>query len=197
MREVELKAVVDSMAARIANVERAGGRMVFRGRLEDCRYDTVERQLRVRDDVLRLRVYRDDHGARAELGWKGPTRYEDGYKVRDEVGARSPDADALRHILERLGFVLTREIDRDITQFELYGATVRFERYPRMDDLVEVEGDPDAIERAIAAIGLPREAFTSDRLFDFVRRWQERTGQSAALCDRELSGEHPYALEDA
>jgi predicted adenylyl cyclase CyaB len=197
MREVELKAVVDSMEARIANVERAGGRMVFRGRLEDCRYDTVERQLRVRDDVLRLRVYRDDHGARAELGWKGPTRYEDGYKVRDEVGARSPDADALRHILERLGFVLTREIDRDITQFELYGATVRFERYPRMDDLVEVEGDPDAIERAIAAIGLPREAFTSDRLFDFVRRWQERTGQSAALCDRELSGEHPYALEDA
>jgi predicted adenylyl cyclase CyaB len=197
MREVELKAVVDSMGARIANVERAGGRLVFRGRLEDCRYDTAERQLRARDDVLRLRVYRDDHGTRAELGWKGPTRYEDGYKVRDEVGARSPDADALRHILERLGFVITREIDRDISQYELHGATVRFERYPRMDDLVEVEGDPDAIERAIAAIGLAREAFTSDRLFDFVRRWQERTGQSAALCDRELSGEHPYALEDA
>ena len=32
---------------------------------------------------------------------------------------------------------------------------------------------------------------TSERLFDFVRRWQERTGESAALCDRELSGEHP------
>jgi predicted adenylyl cyclase CyaB len=197
MREVELKAVVDSMAARIANVERAGGRLVFRGRLEDCRYDTAERQLRARDDVLRLRVYRDDHGTRAELGWKGPTQYENGYKVRDEVGARSPDADALRHILERLGFVVTREIDRDITQYKLHGATVRFERYPRMDDLVEVEGDPDAIEGAIAAIGLPREAFTSERLFDFVRRWQERTGQSAALCDREITGEHPFALEDA
>jgi predicted adenylyl cyclase CyaB len=197
MREVELKAVVDSLPARIANVERAGGRLVFRGRLEDCRYDTVDRQLRLRDDVLRLRVYRDERGARAELGWKGPTRYEDGYKVRDEVGARSPDADALRHILERLGFLVTREIDREITQYELDGATVRFERYPRMDDLVEVEGDPTAIERAIAAIGLPREAFSSDRLFEFVRRWEERTGESAALCDRELSGEHPYALEDA
>lgn len=197
MREVELKAVVDSMAARTANVERAGGRLVFRGRLEDSRYDTVDRQLRVRDDVLRLRVYRDERGVRAELGWKGPTRYEDGYKVRDEVGAKSPDADALRHILERVGFVVTREIDRDITQYELAEATVRFERYPRMDDLVEVEGEPDAIERAIAAIGLPREAFTSERLFEFVRRWEQRTGQNAALCDRELSGEHPYALEDA
>ena len=197
MREVELKAVVDSMPARIANVERAGGRLTFRGRLEDCRYDTVDRQLRGRDDVLRLRVYRDDHNVRAELGWKGPTRYEDGYKVRDEVGARSPDADGLRYILEHMGFVITREIDREITQYELHGATVRFERYPRMDDLVEVEGEPDAIERAIGAIGLPREAFTSERLFDFVRRWQERTGESAALCDRELTGEHPYALEDA
>lgn len=197
MREVELKAVVDSIPARIANVERAGGRLVFRGRLEDCRYDTVDRQLRVRDDVLRLRVYRDERGARAELGWKGPTRYEDGYKVREEVGARSPDADALRHILERAGFVVTREIDREITQYELYGATVRFERYPRMDDLVEVEGEPDAIERAIEAIGLSREAFTSQRLFEFVSRWEQRTGQRAALCDRELSGEHPYALEDA
>jgi predicted adenylyl cyclase CyaB len=197
MREVELKAVVDSMPTCIANVERAGGRLVFRGRLEDCRYDTVDRQLRLRDDVLRLRVYRDERGVRAELGWKGPTRYEDGYKVRDEVGAKSPDADALRHILERVGFVITREIDREVTQYELDEATVRFERYPRMDDLVEVEGEPDAIERAIAAIGLPREVFTSDRLFQFVRRWEERTGQSAALSDRELSGEHPYAPEDA
>ena len=197
MREVELKAVVDSLPARMANVERAGGRLVFRGRLEDSRYDTIDRQLRLRDDVLRLRVYRDDQGARAELGWKGPTRYEEGYKVRDEVGARSPDADALRFILEHMGFVITREIDRDITQYELHGATVRFERYPRMDDLVEVEGEPGAIERAIETIGLPRGAFTSERLFEFVRRWQERTGESAALCDRELAGEQPYALEDA
>lgn len=197
MREVELKAVVDSMPARMANVERAGGRLVFRGRLEDCRYDTIDRQLRARDDVLRLRVYRDERSVHAELGWKGPTRYEEGYKVRDEYGARSPDADALRYILAHMGFIITREIDRDVSQYELGGATVRFERYPRMDDLVEVEGDPGAIERAIAAIGLPREAFTSDRLFDFVRRWQERTGESAALCERELRGEHPYALDDA
>lgn len=197
MREVELKAVVDSLAARVAKVERNGARLTFRGRLEDRRFDTADRQLRLRDEVLRLRVYRDERGARAELGWKGPTRYEDGYKVRDELGAGSPDADALRHILERVGFVVTREIDREIVQYELYGATVRFERYPRMDDLVEVEGDPDSIERAIDAIGLPRDAFTSERLFEFVRRWEERTGELAALCDRELAGERPYALEDA
>ena len=145
---------------------------MFRGRLEDSRYDTADHQLRMRDDVLRLRVYRDERGTRAELGWKGPTQFENGYKVRDEVAAASPDAAALHQILERLGFVITREIHREITQYELEGAVVRFEHYPRMDDLVEVEGAPNAIERAIAAIGLPRDAFTSERLFEFVRRWE-------------------------
>jgi predicted adenylyl cyclase CyaB len=197
MREVELKAVVDSLEERIANVARAGGRLTFRGRLEDRRFDTPDHAFRMRDEVLRLRVYRDERGARAELNWKGPTRYEDGYKVRDEIGAGSRDADALGRILERVGFVVTREIDRDIVQFELHGATVRFERYPRMDDLVEVEGDPEHIERAIEVIGLPREAFTSERLFEFVRRWEARTGEPAALCERELAGERPYALDDA
>ena len=197
MREVELKAVVDSFEERIMKVEGAGGRLTFRGRLEDRRFDTPDHAFRMRDELLRLRVYRDEQGARAELNWKGPTRYEDGYKVRDEVGADSPDGDALCQILERVGFIVTREIDRDIVQYELHGATVRFERYPRMDDLVEVEGDPDRIERAIGAIGLAREAFTSERLFEFVRRWEERTGEPAALCDRELAGERPYALDDA
>lgn len=197
MREVELKAVVDAMRARIVNVERAGGRLVFQGRLEDRRYDTSDRQLRGRDIVLRLRIYRDDRGVRAELGWKGPTQFVDGYKVREEIGARSHEADALHEILARLGFVVTREIDREIAQYELHEAVVRFERYPRMDDLVEVEGEPAAIERAIEVIGIPREAFTSERLFSFVRRWEARTGEKAALCDRELTGEQPYALEDA
>src|SRR5688500_674378 len=185
------------MAARVANVEHAGGRLVFQGRLEDCRYDAVDRQLSSRDDVLRLRVYRDERGARAELGWKGPTQYENGYKVRDEVGARSSDADALRHILDRLGYVIIRESDRDMSQDDVHGADVRFERDPRMCVLDEVEGDVAAIVRALAALGLPRHALPSERLFDFVRRWQERTGQRAPLCDRELGGEHPYALEDA
>jgi predicted adenylyl cyclase CyaB len=197
MREVELKAVVDSLEGRMANVERAGGRLTFRGRLEDRRFDTPDHAFRMRDEVLRLRVYRDGRSVRAELNWKGPTRYEDGYKVRDEIGAASPDGDALCQILERVGFVVTREIDREIVQYELQRATVRFERYPRMDDLVEVEGDPEDIERAIDVIGLPREAFTSERLFEFVRRWQERTGELAALCDRELAGDRPYALDDA
>jgi hypothetical protein len=69
---------------------------------------------------------------------------------------------------------------------------VRFEHYPRLDDLVEVEGTPEQIERAIVALGLPREGFTDERLPDFVRRFEARTGQRAALCESELRGERHY-----
>ena len=197
MREVELKSVVEEPDACRARLEAAGARLVYAGRLEDRRYDTGERALGQRDHVLRLRVYRDQAGGRATLDWKGPTSYEGGYKVREELSARTGDADALSAVLDRLGYVVTREIDREIAQYEVAGATVRFERYPRMDTLVEVEGAPDAIERAIVLLGLPRAGFTADRLPQFVARFQERTGERAALCDREVHGDYRFSAADA
>lgn len=197
MREVELKAVLDDWERRAACLTRAGARLTFAGRLEDRRYDTALRELARRDDVLRLRVYRDAAGSRAELGWKGPTGYEGGYKVRDELQCSADAADVLAAILARLGYQVTRAIDREIAQYDLHGTTVRFERYPRMDDLVEVEGAPEGIERAIVALGMERAAFSTERLPQFVMRWRQRTGQEPALCDDELAGRARYALEDA
>lgn len=188
MIEVELKSVVPDLAAARAAVERQGAKLVFAGRLEDRRYDTADRALARRDEVLRLRVYRDAAGASAALDWKGPTAVDGGYKRREELSTGIGEPDALIHVLERLGLQVTMEIDREIWQYELDEATVRFERYPRLDDLVEVEGPPDAIERTIAGLGLPRAGFTTERLTDFVRRYEERTGERAAVSDRELAG---------
>jgi adenylate cyclase class IV len=195
MREVELKAVLDSWRDRSIRLERAGATRIFFGRIEDRRFDTPERSLAARDIVLRLRVYRGSDGARAELEYKGATQYEDGYKVRDEVGSAVSDPEAVTHILSGLGYTITRAIDRDIEQWEVEGASVRFERYPRMDDLVEVEGAPETIERAIAALGISRNAYTAERLTDFAMRYEARTGERAALSDAELGAGAPAARE--
>jgi predicted adenylyl cyclase CyaB len=197
MREVELKAVVDDWSERRRRIEAAGARLTFAGRLEDRRFDTRARDLAARDEVLRLRVYRNDDREMAELGWKGPTSTDGGYKVREELQTATSDVRSMERILGALGYVITRAIDREIAQYDLAGTTIRFERYPRMDDLVEVEGAPEGIERAIAALGIPRSAFTAERLPKFVRRYQARTGETAALCDAELAGGAPYHLEDA
>lgn len=196
MREVELKGVVPDPAAAESALRAAGAVQTFAGRLEDRRYDTPDRALALKDHVLRLRVYRDG-AVRAALDWKGPTTYADGYKVREEHSVTLGDPEALALMLERLGYVVTREIDREITQYTLDGAVIRFERYPRMDVLAEVEGEPAAIERAILALGLPREGFTTGRLPDFVLAYEARTGDRAAICDRELDGDYRYSATDA
>jgi len=187
MREVELKAVLDSWSERRAKLVQGGASLAFAGRLEDRRYDTGDRSLLARDVVLRLRIYRDARGARTELELKGPTGYAGGYKVREEVGTTVSDPEAIESILSGLGYTVLRAIDREIEQFEVAGTMIRFERYPRMDDLVEVEGEPEAIERAIALLGIPRSAFTAERLPDFAARFESRTGQRAALCDADLT----------
>lgn len=197
MREVELKSVVAVPATLIAVLRAAGAELQFAGTLTDRRYDTPDRALASRDHVLRLREYRDGNGSRAMLDWKGTTGYDNGYKVREEISTDTADGEALATMLERLGYEVTREIDREIHQFSFHGAIVRVEEYPRMDVLVEVEGTPECIEAAIAATGLPREGFTSDRLPDFIRRFERRTLSRAAICRRELTGDYRYLAADA
>jgi len=197
VREVELKGILPDPEATVAALEQAGATLLYRGRLEDRRFDTPERSLALRDLVLRLRTYRTADRVEAHLDWKGPTQYVDGYKVRDEETTTLGDPAALAIMLEQLGFVVTREIDREIAQYRVAGAVVRIERYPRLDVLAEVEGEPAAIEAAIRLLGVPRAAFTTGRLPDFVRAFEARNGQRAALCDRELAGDYRYSASDA
>ncbi|HEX7547238.1 MAG TPA: CYTH domain-containing protein [Gemmatimonadaceae bacterium] len=192
MREVELKSVVPDPHRAVAALRAAGAVPVLEGRLCDSRYDTADHGLLTRDHVLRLRVFSGAEGSRASLDWKGPTTLFDGYKVREELSTSIGDPDAFARILDRLGYVVIREIQRNISQFGFCGAIARVERYPRMDALVEIEGEPAAIEAAIAGAGLPRAGFTPERLQDFVVRFEARTGRRAALCDRELAGDYRY-----
>ena len=138
-----------------------------------------------RDEVLRVRTYHHPDGStEAVLGWKGPARRSpDGYKQRKELelplarNAAPPGA-----LLNALGYEVVHSIDREVDVFDLDGATLRLERYPRMDSLLEVEGRPGAIERAIRATGIDRATFTADSLTEFVRQFEARTGQPAVLA---------------
>jgi adenylate cyclase class IV len=119
------------------------------------------------------------------LEWKGPTETQDDYKIREEISTLIESFESLEEILGRLGFLITMEINREVAQYALGGSTIRFETYPRMDVLVEVEGEPESIEQAIEALGMARGQFSSDRLTSFVERFEQRTGVRAALSNRE------------
>lgn len=185
--EIEIKARVDDPAAVVAALRRAGAQREFRGAMRDRRYDRKDK-LASRDEVLRVRAYEPADGSPGwgVLGWKGPVSARNGYKHRAEAETRVADAAAAAAILERLGYEVTLAIDRRIETWRVGGAVCRLEWYPAMDVLLEVEGEPAAIERAVAATGLPRSQFNSESLPYFVAQYEARTGARA-----ELAGEVP------
>jgi predicted adenylyl cyclase CyaB len=197
MRETELKAVVPDEQACLERLMEAGAVDVSSGRIEDRRYDYPDRRLTMRDVVLRVRVHRNGDTSTATLDWKGAASFEEGYKHREELSVAIGDGARMSAILSALGYVVTRAVDRSIRVLRLGDATVRFERFPRMDTLLEVEGTESAIEAAILASGIPRSAFVTDRLFMFVQRYESRTGQRAAISDDESRGRYDFPLEDA
>ena len=181
-QELELKAVVPDPAELIRRLLAGGASVLLRGDMEDRRYDR-RNELTLRDEVLRTRLLSSEDGRRvAILGWKGPARISpEGYKLRDELeypieGSVPPDS-----LLLALGYSLVHSIQRRIEVFQLGEASVRLEYYPHMDVLVEIEGVPAAIERAIVTSGIPRDHFMADSLTDFIARFEQRTGQRAVV----------------
>lgn len=180
--ELELKARVEDAAELERALRRAGATLRFRGTMIDRRYDR-NGALEARDEVLRLRVYQPVSGpAHGVLAWKGPVSVRDGYKHREERETAVEDSQEMLGILERLGYEVVSRIDREIAEYAVGGAVARIEWYPAMDVLLEVEGEPDAIERAIRATGLPREGFLSESLPHFVTDYERRTGSPARLA---------------
>lgn len=177
--ELELKARVDDPAALEAGLVRAGAELLFRGEMHDLRFDRGG-AMQARDEVLRLRTYRGTtyYGM---LAWKGPVSVHDGYKRREEHETRVEAPDAALAILERLGYEVVMRIDRRIAEYGLAQAAVRIEWYPAMDVLVEVEGEPAAIERAIPATGIPRNRFLPEALPFFMADYERRTGRRAVV----------------
>lgn len=189
MTETELKAVVDDLALRRKRVEEGGGVLEKEGYLQDRRWDDAAERITGRDHVLRVRVFTANGKIESSIEWKGPTQSIDGYKTRDEIGTSIADPTALSEIMQRLGLQVTRTIDREIVQYRLRGATVRFESYPRMDDLVEIEGTPEAIEQAVSVVGMPRTSYTTDSLIAFMDRFEQRTGKRPVVCAADLDDE--------
>jgi len=159
--ELEVKARVEDPDSVRRALERAGARLEFRGAMLDRRFDR-DGELAARDEVLRLRIF----------------------QAADGAAARLTDPHAAVAILERAGFEVTLRIDRTVEVYRLGEAVLRLEWYPAMDVLMEVEGEPAAIEGAIPATGLPRESFLPESLPDFVGRYEARTGRSARLTER-------------
>lgn len=191
--ELEVKAVVPDPALLRRHLVESGAESAFRGLMEDRLFDQ-DGALRERDEVLRIRTWKPEGAPpRTQMAWKGATRRSpEGYKLRDELEcAIEGEGGAAANILTALGYRVIKSVDRFVEVYRVHDAEVRLEWYPRMDILVEVEGTAGAIEAALGVTGLPRAAFEPEPLIEFVRRFEERTGDRAALAVADLKGGRP------
>lgn len=163
----------------------AGAEAGFRGLMVDRRYDRGG-ALVARDEVLRIREYRYEDGrSERSVSWKGPTAVTaEGYKSRHEleyaIQSRGVDLPP-GALLDALGFEEIHLVERYVECYRLGAADIRLEWYPRMDILIEVEGDHPSIEAALDVIGLPRASYSADALPLFAARYAARTGTPAVL----------------
>ena len=180
--ELELKARVENPDAVRKAILAAGAELMYRGAMMDRRFDRRGR-LEQRDEVVRLRVYHpaDKSPEWGVLGWKGPVQRRGEYRLREEWESRVDDPKAVLVILRHMGYKISLRVDRAVEQYRLGGATLRLEWYPAMDVLLEVEGQPEAIEGAVRATGLPRDAFLAESLPYFTAAYEERTGRVARV----------------
>ncbi|HJQ98306.1 MAG TPA: class IV adenylate cyclase [Candidatus Polarisedimenticolaceae bacterium] len=172
-RETEIKLAFPSAEdARRALI--AAGAVTDRPReFEDnVLYDFEDRRLFHKGRLLRLRRV----GADALVTFKGPVEGESRHKVREESEVRVDDGDEVARILEGVGFRPCYRYQKYRSTFTLPGVHAALDE-TALGTFVELEGDPDAIDRAASALGRG----TRDYLKETYRELQERHAAATGI----------------
>jgi adenylate cyclase class 2 len=112
-------------------------------------YDHADGRLASSGCALRLR--RTDGESR--LTFKGPARFAQGIKTREERETPVGNAGEAEAILLRLGFVRRFRYEKRREEWRLFDCAVALDETP-IGNFVEVEGDPAGIRKAVAALEL-------------------------------------------
>ena len=143
-------------------------------------YDTPERSLRARHQLLRIRRY-------GEVWTLTHKRQPDGaddsvYKTRIETETRLEDGSALAAIFRQLGYLpaFTYEKFRTEWRFPLDGAGAHLviDETP-IGTWAELEGPTEWIDRMLLALQVDPATRITDSYGKLFLRWKERTGDPA------------------
>lgn len=158
-------------------------------------YDTPQGTLRTTDCGLRLRVATPladsadgpptattPAAPRVTLTYKGP-RSADALKSREELETTVGDADAMRTLLARLGYVPRVVFEKRRETWHSGGATIELDELPRLGHWIEIEaGAAATVESVRAMLGLTNEPLVSETYVELAARAGEGApGHAATL----------------
>lgn len=134
--ERELKFRVEDLAELRARLLDLEAERINKSQTEDNWIFDRGDELRSLGCVLRLRL----DGQGTLVTFKGPARFEGAVKVRSEYETRVNDAEAMRSILEHLGYRAVTRYQKKREEWRIGGIVVALDNTP-MGDFVEFEGD--------------------------------------------------------
>lgn len=176
--EIELKfSVVDTQALRL-RAESIGFELVTDRTFEgNTLYDTADRQLRGRKQILRLRNY----GSRCTLTHKRQSDKTDGdtrYKTRIETESLVEDCAALAEVFLQLGYGPVFRYEKYRTEWEMGAGHLVLDETP-IGVWAELEGAPEWIDAMLAKLGIAPELCSTDSYGKLFLRWKDESGSPA------------------
>jgi adenylate cyclase class 2 len=176
--EIELKFSVQDMRALRSAADALGFTLITERTFEsNVLYDTTDRQLRARREILRLRHY----GERCTVTHKRMADGGDGdlrYKTRIETESAVEDCDALAAIFTHLGYGPVFRYEKFRTEWEMGDGHLVLDETP-IGIWAELEGPPMWIDAMLEKLGIAAELRTTESYGKIFLRWKEETGSPA------------------
>jgi len=175
--ETEIKFRVADRAALAQQLEAAGFRLQTPRSFEsNVLYDTPDRQLRARTEILRIRSYAGRWTlTHKRLPGDGPG--EDRHKHRIETETEVADGGALEEVFRSLGLVAAFRYEKWRTEWQDSEGHCVVDETP-IGDYAELEGPAEWIDRTAGSLGVRAQEYLTlsyGRLFDLWRE-QHRSG---------------------
>lgn len=157
-------------------------------------YDTPDRQMRARTEILRIRSY----GSRWTLTHKrlpdvGPG--EDRHKHRVETETEVSDGDALANVFLSLGLVPAFRYEKWRSEWSDGEGHCVVDETP-IGNYAELEGTAEWIDRAAARLGVPSSEYVTLSYGRLFEQWREQTHSTVAdLTFAEVATAAPHPLD--
>lgn len=136
-------------------------------------YDNEAGRLAAKGCTLRLRRA----GAETILTFKGPARFANGVKIREEREVHVSNPVEMEAILTGAGFLRGFRYEKKREEWSFSGCAVALDETP-IGRYVEVEGSPTAIREAVSRLGLD---FSEAIPYSYARLYALRRKEDPAL----------------
>ena len=176
--ETEIKFRVDDLAGLSRHLEAAGFRLQTPRSFEsNVLYDTPDRRMRARTEILRIRNY----AGRCLLTHKrlpdaGPG--EDRHKHRVETETEVSDGDALAQVFLALGLVAAFRYEKWRTEWAEGQGHCVVDETP-IGDFAELEGSADWIDRTAERLGIDAGQYITLSYGRLFEQWRQEHGSPA------------------